>query len=59
MMGPNMMTGMMAIRVDHDAVKAGSVKEGIDGPQGAGWGASTINRNAARGTGILNNELSI
>jgi hypothetical protein len=26
MMGPNMMTGMMAIRVDHDAVKAGSVK---------------------------------
>jgi site-specific DNA recombinase len=34
-------------------------KEGIDGPQGAGWGASTINGNAARGTGILNNELYI
>src|SRR5215471_5113330 len=33
--------------------------EGIDGPQGAGWGASTINGNAARGTGILNNELYI
>jgi len=32
-------------------------REGIDGPQGAGWGASTINGNAARGTGILNNEL--
>ena len=30
-------------------------REGIDGPQGAGWGASTINGNAARGTGILNN----
>jgi len=32
-------------------------QEGIDGPQGTGWGASTINGNAARGTGILNNEL--
>jgi DNA invertase Pin-like site-specific DNA recombinase len=34
-------------------------REGIAGPQGAGWGASTINGNAARGTGILNNELYI
>jgi Recombinase. len=34
-------------------------REGIDGPQGTGWGASTINGNAARGTGILNNELYI
>src|SRR5262249_24929644 len=34
-------------------------QEGIEGPQGAGWGASTINGNAARGTGILNNELYI
>jgi site-specific DNA recombinase len=28
-------------------------------PGGAGWGASTINGNATRGTGILNNELYI
>jgi site-specific DNA recombinase len=34
-------------------------QEGVDGPQGVGWGASTINGNAARGTGILNNELYI
>jgi site-specific DNA recombinase len=33
--------------------------EGIVGPRGAGWTASTINGNAARGTGILNNELYI
>src|SRR5262249_39557735 len=33
--------------------------EGILGPQGSGWGPSTINGNAARGTGILNNELYI
>src|SRR5262252_1483387 len=26
MMGPNMMMGMMAIRIDHDTVKAGPVK---------------------------------
>jgi site-specific DNA recombinase len=31
----------------------------IPAPGGAGWGASTINGNAARGTGILNNELYI
>jgi len=34
-------------------------KAGITGPQGGSWGASTINGNAARGTGILNNELYI
>ena len=34
-------------------------KEGITGPSGKGWGASTINGNAKRGTGILNNELYI
>jgi DNA invertase Pin-like site-specific DNA recombinase len=33
--------------------------EGVPAPGGAGWGASTINGNAARGTGILNNELYI
>jgi DNA invertase Pin-like site-specific DNA recombinase len=33
--------------------------EAIQAPGGAGWGASTINGNAARGTGILNNELYI
>jgi len=34
-------------------------KTGVVGPQGGNWGASTINGNAARGTGILNNELYI
>ena len=33
--------------------------EGIRGPHGAAWGPSTINGNATRGTGILNNELYI
>ena len=32
---------------------------GVRGPAGAQWGPSTINGNAARGTGILNNELYI
>ncbi len=34
-------------------------RTGIPGPSNAGWGASTINGNAARGTGILNNGLYI
>jgi len=34
-------------------------RAGIPGPNGTGWGASTINGNAARGTGILNNELYV
>ncbi|WP_284257338.1 recombinase family protein, partial [Acidocella aquatica] len=34
-------------------------KENIPGPSGVGWGQSTINGNAERGTGILNNELYI
>ena len=34
-------------------------KEGITGPSGKDWGASTINGNVKRGTGILNNELYI
>ena len=34
-------------------------REGISAPSGGAWGASTINGNAARGTGILNNELYI
>ena len=34
-------------------------RAGIPAPGGAGWGASTINGNGARGTGILNNELYI
>jgi site-specific DNA recombinase len=33
--------------------------EKIPGPAGKDWGPSTINGNAARGTGILNNELYI
>ena len=34
-------------------------RAGIPAPGGAGWGASTINGNGARGTGILNNELYV
>ena len=34
-------------------------REGIPGPVGATWGQSTINGNAARGNGILNNELYV
>ncbi|WP_050807216.1 recombinase family protein [Acidiphilium sp. PM] len=34
-------------------------KEKIPGPRGEGWSQSTINGNAERGTGILNNELYI
>ena len=34
-------------------------REGVRGPAGATWGPSTINGNAARGTGILNNELYV
>jgi site-specific DNA recombinase len=34
-------------------------REGIPGPRGGQWDASTINGNAARGTGILNNELYV
>ncbi|PIW29656.1 MAG: resolvase [Rhodospirillales bacterium CG15_BIG_FIL_POST_REV_8_21_14_020_66_15] len=33
--------------------------DGVPGPQGSAWGPSTINGNAARGTGILNNELYV
>ena len=33
--------------------------ERIAGPHGGTWGQSTINGNAARGTGILNNELYV
>jgi site-specific DNA recombinase len=33
--------------------------EGIAGPRGGAWNASTINGNRLRGTGILNNELYI
>jgi DNA invertase Pin-like site-specific DNA recombinase len=31
--------------------------EGVPGPRGSDWSASTIHGNSARGTGILNNEL--
>jgi site-specific DNA recombinase len=40
-------------------IALGLNRENIAGPLGAGWGASTINGNAARGTGILDNELYI
>jgi site-specific DNA recombinase len=34
-------------------------KEKVPGPRGGEWDASTINGNAARGTGILNNQMYI
>jgi DNA invertase Pin-like site-specific DNA recombinase len=34
-------------------------REKVPGPRGAAWGQSTINGNAERGTGILNNELYV
>lgn len=34
-------------------------EEGIPGPSGKGWGASTIYGNRQRGTGIINNELYV
>src|SRR5258706_3546859 len=40
-------------------IAIGLNKMGIAGPQGGSWGASTVNGNATRGTGILNNELYI
>jgi len=41
------------------AVALGLNRDCIPGPRGRGWGASTINGNAARGTGILNNRIYI
>src|SRR5262245_56717625 len=37
MMGPNMMMGMMAIRIDHDTVKAGPVKFDV-----TNWSRATL-----------------
>jgi site-specific DNA recombinase len=34
-------------------------KDGISAPSGGDWGFSTINGNAKRGNGILNNEMYI
>jgi site-specific DNA recombinase len=39
------------------AIAKGLNSEGIPGPSGKPWGASTIHGNWRRGTGILNNEL--
>ncbi len=41
------------------AIAAALNKEGIQSPTGRGWGQSSLNGNAKRGTGILNNELYI
>jgi DNA invertase Pin-like site-specific DNA recombinase len=41
------------------SIAKGLNRKGIPGPSGGTWGPSTINGNAARGTGILNNELYI
>ena len=46
--------GRSAHRIAHDLNA-----EGVPGPRGAEWGASTISGNAGRGNGILNNELYI
>lgn len=34
-------------------------REGVPGPRGGGWNASTIHGNAARGTGVIHNELYV
>ncbi|CAD0186247.1 DNA-invertase hin [Ruegeria sp. THAF57] len=34
-------------------------EDGVPGPRGKAWGASTIHGNISRGTGILNNELYV
>jgi hypothetical protein len=41
------------------AIALGLNRDGIAGPRGRGWGPSTINGNAARGTGILNNQVYV
>jgi site-specific DNA recombinase len=40
-------------------IAIGLNKERIPGPRGGEWDASTINGNAARGTGVLNNEFYV
>src|SRR5215469_10045149 len=40
-------------------IAKGLIRERIPGPLGATWGPSTVNGNRKRGTGILNNEMSI
>ena len=40
-------------------IALGLNRDGVAGPRGRGWGASTINSNASRGTGILNNRIYI
>lgn len=41
------------------AIAFGLNHDGIPGPRGKTWGASTLHGNVQRGTGILNNELYI
>jgi len=41
------------------AIAHGLNADGIAAPSGRGWGQSTLNGNAERGTGLLNNELYI
>ena len=47
----------IAVDLNKDAVDLN--KDKVPGPRGGEWDASTINGNAARGTGILNNEMYI
>ena len=41
------------------AIAVGLNRDCIAGPRGRGWGASTINGNHARGTGVLNNRIYV
>ena len=41
------------------AIAAGLNRDGIKGPRGTAWGASTIYGNWRRGTGLLNNKLYV
>lgn len=46
-----------AAGVSPQAIAHALNREGVPSPRGGGWNASTIHGNAARGTGILHNEL--
>ena len=41
------------------AIAVGLNRDGVAGPRGHGWGASTINGNHTRGTGVLNNQIYV
>jgi DNA invertase Pin-like site-specific DNA recombinase len=41
------------------AIAVGLNRDGVAGPRGRGWGASTINGDHSRGTGVLNNQIYV